>query len=203
MGRENGVVGFYNRGRNLRRWENAEVQFALLSVINRKSFEKESAEARASTTAYGVEDKETLEAVAVLCEFPDLVQDGIDVLLANGVVTASVVVGSILLTGDHLIGMEELRVFAHFDVIDYRGFQVEVDAARDVFATAGFAEEGIKGKGLVRILSGFGEGSVGVDAMLEAVKFPAGGTDLYTSLTNVERDYFAHCVWELKMMMTR
>jgi len=115
------------------------------------------------------------------------------VFLADGVVTTGVVVGGILLASDELIGMEELGVLANLNIIDYRGFQIEVDAARYIFAMTGLAEEGVEGDRLVGVLSGLGEGSVGVDSVLKAIEFPARGTDLDTSLTNVERDYFAHC----------
>jgi len=192
VGREDGVVGLNDAGRDLGRRKYAKVQLALLSVINGESLEEKSTETRTSTTAYRVEDEEALKAVAVFGKFPDFIQDGIDMFLAYSVVAAGVVVGSILLAGDELIRMEELGIFANFDVIYDGGLQIEVDATRHVFAASCLAEEGVEGKGLVGVLSGFREGSVGVDTVLEAVEFPAGGTDLNTSLANMERDNFTH-----------
>jgi len=191
---EDGVVGLNNAVGDLRGGEDTEVQLALLAVIDRESFKEEGTKARACTTANRVEDEESLETIAVLSELPDLIQDSIDVLLTNSVVTTSVVVGGVLLASDHLIRVEELRIFAGLDLIDYGGLQIEVDASWYVFASTSFAEKGVEGNRPVGGLLGLVKASVGVDAMLKAVEFPAGGTNLDTSLTNVEGDDFAHSV---------
>ena len=59
-----------------------------------------------------MEDKESLETCALVSKLPDTVQDQIDNLLTNGVVTTSIVVGSIFLPGDQLFRVEELAVSA-------------------------------------------------------------------------------------------
>ena len=49
-----------------------------------------------------MEDQETLEASTLVSQLANTVQDKINNLLANGVVTSGVVVGSILFASDHL-----------------------------------------------------------------------------------------------------
>ena len=173
VSREHRVVGLNNTGGDLRRGEHAEIEFALLAVIDRQSLQKQSTEAGTGTTAYRVEDEEALKAIAVLGKLSDFVQDGIDVLLADCVVTTSVVVRGVLLASDQLIRVKELRVFANFDVIDDGRFQIEVDATGHVFAGTGLAEEGIEGYRSVGILPVLGEGSIGVDSVFEAIELPA------------------------------
>jgi hypothetical protein len=46
----------------------------------------------------------------LVCELTQTVQDDIDDLFADGVVTASVIVGSIFFASDELFRMEELSV---------------------------------------------------------------------------------------------
>jgi len=67
---------------------------------------------------------------------PDLVENLIDKLFAYGVVTASVVVRSILLAGNHLLGVEEAAVGAGADLVDDVGLEIAVDGARDILALA-------------------------------------------------------------------
>ena len=49
-----------------------------------------------------MEEEEALEAGALVGQLPDLVKDEVHDLLADGVVTPSVVVGSVLLARDQL-----------------------------------------------------------------------------------------------------
>jgi len=143
-----------------------------------------------------VEDEEALEAGAVVGELADAVEAEVDDFLADGVVAAGVVVGGVFLAGDELLGVEELAVGAGADLVDDGGLEVEHNAAGDVLAGAGFGEERVVGvilntDGLVG-----GHGTVGLDTVLEAEKFPAGVTDLDTSLTDVDGDDFTHgLVW--------
>jgi hypothetical protein len=57
-----------------------------------------------------VVDQESLKTGAVIGELSDPIQAEINDLLSDGVVTASEVIGRILLTGDQLFRMEELTV---------------------------------------------------------------------------------------------
>lgn len=67
MGGENGVVGLDNSGRDTGGWVDGELELALLGVVSSKTFEQESSETGSSTTTERVEDQETLEGRAVVC----------------------------------------------------------------------------------------------------------------------------------------
>lgn len=104
----------------------------------------------------------------------DTIDDRVDHLLANGVVTTSIVVGRIFLAADQSLGVEELSVVAGTDLIN--GGRVEIDEERpgDVFAVAGLGEEGVEGTTL-------SNGGIGIRAAIrsEAVlKEVPGGTML-------------------------
>ena len=59
-----------------------------------------------------MEDQEALETGALVGELADAVEHEVDDLLADRVVSARVVVGSVLLAGDQLLRVEELAVRA-------------------------------------------------------------------------------------------
>lgn len=75
----------------------------------------------------------------------DPVHAVVDLLLADGVVATSVVVGRILLAAEHVLRVEQRAVRAGPDLVDRRRVQVEEDGPRDVFAIARLAEEGLVG----------------------------------------------------------
>ena len=102
---------------NLWCWVDGKFQLGFLSVINRETFHQEGGESRSSTTTEGVEDQETLESCTLVSQFPDTVQDKVHNFFANGVMSTSVVVGSIFLSSDQLLGMEQLSVSASTDFI--------------------------------------------------------------------------------------
>lgn len=95
----------------------------------------------------------------------DPVHAVVNLLLADGVVAASVVVGGILLAAEHVLRVEERTVRAGPDLVDRRGVQVEEDGPRDVFAIARLAEEGLVGA----TLGGVGRVGVGPAVGAEAV----------------------------------
>jgi len=136
VGGEDGVVWLDNRGGDLWSWVDTEFKLALLSVVDRETLHEECTETRTSTTAERVEDQETLKTRAVVSDPADLVQDFVNELLSDGVVTTSVVVRSILLAGNHLVRVEERAVSASADNIDDVWLQVAVDGTWNVFAIA-------------------------------------------------------------------
>jgi len=86
----------------------------------------------------------------------------------DGVMTTSVVVGGVLLSGDQLVRMKELSVSAEPDFVDDRRFEVDENGTRDVLAGSRFREEGVErvvanADGLVG-----GHLAVRLDPMLEA-----------------------------------
>ena len=88
--------------------------------------------------------------------------------------------------------MEELSVGSGSDLIDDGGFEIKEDGSGDVLSGASLTEEGIEG--IITSSDSFvgGHLSVGLDSVLKTEQFPAGVTDLDTSLTNVDRDNFSH-----------
>jgi len=136
VGGKDGVVWLDDGGGNLRRWVDAELELALLAVVNRQALHEQGAKTGAGSATKGVEDEEALEARAVVGDATDLVEDLVDELLADSIVATGVVVGGILLACDHLLRVEEGAVGAGADLIDDIGLEISVDGAGDVFSLA-------------------------------------------------------------------
>lgn len=99
----------------------------------------------------------------------DTLHDGVNHLLANSVVTTSVVVGSILLAADKKLGVEELAVGAGSDLVNGRRVEVNEQSTGNVLSAAGLGEEGLVRAGVANIL-GVGVGTtIGTEAVLEEV----------------------------------
>ena len=199
VGREDGVVGLNNSGGDLRGRIDGETELGFLTVIDGKSLEEEGTETGSGTTTDGVEDEETLETSALISELSDSVEAEIDDLLTNGVVTSGEVVGGIFLTGDELLGMEELSVGTGSDLIDNGGLEIEEDASGDVLTSTSLGEEGVES--IITTTDGFigGHLTIRLDTVLEAEELPAGVTNLDTGLTDVDRNDFSHCVFVSKV----
>lgn len=90
MGRQDGIVGLDHGVRHGRCRVYAKLKLRLLAIVGRETLENESTETRAGSTTKGVEDKETLQTVAVIRQAADLIHHGVNHLFADGVVTASV-----------------------------------------------------------------------------------------------------------------
>jgi hypothetical protein len=186
VGGEDGVVWLNNSGGDLWGWVDGEAELGLLTVIDGKSLEEEGTETGTGTTTDGVEDEEALETSALISELTDSVEAEINNLLTNGVVTTSEVVGSILLTRDELLWVEELSVGTSADLIDNGWLEIEEDASWDVLTGTSLGEEGVESiitatDSLVRWHL-----TVRLDTVLEAEEFPAGVTNLDTGLTDVD-----------------
>jgi hypothetical protein len=186
------IVWLDHSGGDLWGWCDSESQLRLFAVVDRQALKKKSTEARSGTATSGVVHEETLETSAVVSELADTVQDKVDDFLANGVVTTGVVVGSVFLSGDQLLGVVELTVSASADFVNDSWLKVNVHSAGDVLASTSLREKGVEGivtatDGLVR-----GHLSVWLDTVLEAEKFPRGITNLATGLAEMNVDYFTH-----------
>ena len=138
VGGENGVVRLNDRGSSLGSRIDAELKLALLSVVHREALHEQGTETRTSTTTEGVENQEALESGAVVGNSSNLVEDGVDQLLADSVVSTSIVVGSILLSADHLLWVEETAVGSGADLVDDIGLKIAIDGTGNVFALAFF-----------------------------------------------------------------
>jgi len=189
---EDGVVRLDDGGGDLRSGVDGKLKLRLLAVVDRESLHKEGGEARAGTTTEGVEDEEALKTSALIGELADSVEDEIDDLLADGVVSSGIVVGGVFLACDQLLRVEELSVGAGSDLINDGWLEINEDGSGDVLSSAGLGEEGVErivtsADGLVR-----GHLSIGLDSMLEAVKLPAGITHLDTTLADMNGDNFSH-----------
>ena len=136
VGCEDGVVRLNNGGGNLRRRVDTELELALLAVVDGQTLHQKGTETGTCSTTEGVENKETLQTGAVVSDTADLIQDLVDELLSDCVVTTGVVVRRILLAGDHVLGVEERPVGTGADLVDDVGLQVGVDGTWDVLALA-------------------------------------------------------------------
>src|SRR3546814_198408 len=142
MGREHRVVWLNNSSRHLRSRGDSKGKLGLAAVVDGQTLQEKRSETRSSTTASGVEDEEALETSAVVSQLADSVEHEVDNLLANGVVTTGVVVGSILLARDDLLRVVELAVGASADFVTHSSLQFNVDGPRDMFSGAGPPKEG-------------------------------------------------------------
>jgi hypothetical protein len=90
VGREHRVVRLDDRRRKLWRGVHTELKLGLLAIVHGETLEQECTKAGASATTKRVEDKESLEAGAVICLAADLVHHRVDELLTNSVVTTGI-----------------------------------------------------------------------------------------------------------------
>lgn len=190
VGGKHGVVGFYNSSRNLRRGRDREGKLGLASVVDGKALQKKRSETRTSTSTSGMEDKESLKTSAVVGKLANAVQHGINNLLSDGVVATGVVVGGILLSVDDLLRVVQLGVGTGADFVTDSGLKIHIDGTGNMLSVAGLAEEGVE-----RIISYADRriGShvtIGANAVLKAVQFPALVTGLDTGLTQMDGDAF-------------
>jgi hypothetical protein len=136
VGGKDRVVRLNDRSCGLRGRVDAELELALLAVVHRETLHQQSTETRTGTATERVEDQESLETTAVVGDTTDLVKHLINQLLADGVMTTSVVVGRILLARDHVLGVEKAAVRTGADLVDDVGLEIGVDGAGNVFAVA-------------------------------------------------------------------
>jgi hypothetical protein len=105
-------------------------------------------------------------------------------------VTTGIVVRSILLSTNNLLGVVELTVGSGTNFITNRGLQIDVHRTRDMLSGTSLAEESVER--IVATSYGFVRRhlTIGLDAMLKAVEFPAAVTGLNTGLAHVDGDTF-------------
>jgi hypothetical protein len=184
VSRQDSVVRLNNGSRCSGSRVDSELELGLLAVLGGETLEEESTETRTSTTTERVEDQETLERLAVVGDTTNSVHDIVDHLLANGVVTTSVVVGGILLTTDQKLGVEQVTVFASSDLIDRRGVEIDEQRSRNILSAVGLGKEGLERTGVTNIGSIGVRSTIGAEAVLEKVELPSRVTELGTSLAH-------------------
>ena len=132
-----------------------------------------------------MEQEESLQSRALIGQLTNTVQDKIDNFLSNGVVSTSIVIGSIFLSSDQLFRVKELTVSTSSDFINDSGFQINEYSSGDMFSRSGFSKESGE-----RVITAHefvgGHLTVRLDAMFQAVEFPTGITNLATGLTNMD-----------------
>ena len=132
-----------------------------------------------------MEDQETLKSGTLVSELSHAVQDQVNDLLSNGVMSTGIVVGCIFLVGDQLFWVEELSVCSSSDLIYDSGFQINKDSSWHVFPCSSFGEKCVEG--IITTSNGFVTRhlTVRLDAMFQAVQLPTGIAHLHTSLSNM------------------
>jgi len=115
---------------NLRSRVDGEFELGLLAVIDGQTLHQEGSESGSGASSEGMEDQESLKTGALLGQLTDSVKNKVDDLLADGVVAASVVVGGVLLAGDQLLGVEQLAVGAHADLVNDGRLEVNEDGPK-------------------------------------------------------------------------
>merc|ERR1719206_766297 len=148
---------------------------------------------RARAATHCVEKQKALQPRAVIGQSADAIEAQIHDFLPDRVMPARVVVRRVLLSADELLGVEQLSVRARAHLVNHRWLQIEEYAARHVLTRARLTEESVEG--VITAADGFIRGHlpVGLNAVLEAVQFPARIADLNTCLADVQRDDLAHC----------
>jgi hypothetical protein len=98
--REHSIIGLYNRRRYLRRGSNGKTHLGLTAEVNGKTLQEKRSKTGTSSSSGRVENEESLKSGTVITHLADLINNSIDDILSNRVVTASVVISGIFLSAD-------------------------------------------------------------------------------------------------------
>ena len=120
MGGQDRVVGFNNSSRDLRGWVDSKFKLRLLSIVNGETLHEQRSKSRASATTKGMKDEESLKAGALVSKFADSVQNKVNNLFANGVMSTSIVVRSVFFASDKLFWVKELTICPSANLICIR-----------------------------------------------------------------------------------
>ena len=107
MSGQNGVVGLNNSGGYLGCWVDREFKLRFLAVVNRQAFHQKGGESRSSSSTERVENEKSLKSSTVISQLAYTVKNQINDFLSNGVMTTSIIVGSIFLSSYKLFRVEE------------------------------------------------------------------------------------------------
>jgi len=204
MGSKDGVVRLNDGSRDTRSWVDGKLQLALLAVVEGETLQEESTKTGTSSTTERVEKQETLKTRAGIGYLADLVDNAVNELLSDSVVTTSVVVGGILLSANQKLRVEKRSVLTSSDLVNWRWVQINENRPWNVFSGASFSEECFQA---AYILSNsvWVWLSIGEETVFQQVKLPSTVTQLSTSLTNVDVQDLSssHCVFVLLFLSIR
>ena len=144
MSGQNGVVGLNNSGGYLGCWVDGEFKLGFLAVVDRQAFHQKGGESRSSSSTERVENEKSLKSSTVISQLAYTVKNQINDFLSNGVMTTSIIVGSIFLSSDQLFRMKQLAVSSSSDFINDGGFKIDKDCSWYMFAGSGFREKGVE-----------------------------------------------------------
>ena len=119
-----------------------------------------------------------METGAIISQLTDAIKAEIDDLLTDGVVTTSEIVGGIFLTGDQLLGMEQLAVSSGADFINDGGLEINEDRALTKIPQDGNQyQKNINKKkdGTGDVLAGTGLRAEGVEGIITTANGLVGG----------------------------
>ncbi len=138
VGGQDGIVGFDDGWGHLSSWIDDKLQLGLFGKVRHEAVHQQGCESRPSATSKSMEHNEALKynearvwkilsltlhvylkASALFSHGSDLVHCHSDLLLANGIVSSGIVVGSILLARDEGAGMEQVLVGAGLDLVNH------------------------------------------------------------------------------------
>merc|ERR1712156_246533 len=199
VGGQDGVVGLDHSSGSLGSRVDGKLKLALLAVVHGQPLHEQGRKAGSSATSEGMEQKESLKSSAGVRKLPNPVENQVDNLLSDGVVSPGVVVSGVLLSVDELFGMVQLTVGSASGLIDDSRLQINEDSSWDVLASSSLREEGLEGvvpEGLVG-----GHMAIGLDAMFEAVELPAGVSNLATGLADVDGDALTHFEFDVEFLV--
>jgi hypothetical protein len=139
-----------------------------------------------------VEDHESLKTSTLVSKLSYTVKDQVNNLLTNGVVTTGVVIGSILLSRDHLLGVIKLTVSTSTDLVTDTRLQIDEHSTGYVFTGTSLREKGVEG--IVTATNGLvgRHLTIGLNTVLKAQQLPGGVTALDTSLSKMNSDTLSH-----------
>ena len=184
MHREGGVVRLNDGIRHLGRWHNGERAHHTVGVLFPDLGHEQSAHARASTTAEGVNELEALETITGLSLFTDSVQNGVNEFSALSVVTLGPVVAGARLAEDEVVGSEELTEGTSANGVHGSRFKIHKDRAGNVAAACGLVVVNIDALnlqfGVTTVFSGW------INAMLIRDDLPELRSDLIAALAGLE-----------------
>merc|ERR1712151_610620 len=178
---------------SLRSTVQREGQLGLVRVVLGHALEEQSSGTTARTSTNTVVDEEALETSALVGQAADLVHHLVDDLLADGVVTASVVGRRVLLVADHGVGVEHGAVLADLDLVAHGRLEVHEHATGDI-AVSDLSEESVVGIVLLADRRVVGVGPVFLDTVFQGEQFPSVVAHLDAALAESDGDNFTRHV---------